>query len=187
MGVSQIILCRQWLFDKDVTIRSWSNMCQFLHKNKKIKLLPLRPKFRQPEQTPTSLKKLKKLTYSVQNQKLAKGAPSFPWICCRLHLPNHQLLSLSFSPTSFACSGPTPFLPYHLHYAILAYQTLHLYSHLTHVRYMRKSKTIMKNNVDYKAYANSQCRLRIFNINDYVMVCLRSEYFFSRTVKKLHA
>jgi len=29
---------------------------------------------------------------------------------------------------------------------------------------------IMKNNIDYKAFANLHCRLRTFNIGDYVIV-----------------
>ena len=62
MDVGQIILDRTWLFDMNVTIYDQSNMCQFLHKSKKIKLLSLRSKFRQPEQTPTTLKKLKEVT-----------------------------------------------------------------------------------------------------------------------------
>jgi len=49
MDVSQIILGRPWLFDKDITIYGRSNVCQFEHKSKKIKLLSLRPKIRQPE------------------------------------------------------------------------------------------------------------------------------------------
>ena len=57
IDMGQIILGRLWLFDKDITIYGQSNMYQFLHKGKKIELLPLRPKFRQPEQTPTTLKK----------------------------------------------------------------------------------------------------------------------------------
>jgi len=43
MDEGQIILGRSWLFDKDVTIYDRSNMCQFLHEGKKIKLLPWDP------------------------------------------------------------------------------------------------------------------------------------------------
>jgi len=45
----------------------------------------------------------------------------------------------------------------------------------------------MKNNDDYKASANLHRTLRIFNVDDYVMVRMRPERFPSRTVKKLHA
>jgi len=45
----------------------------------------------------------------------------------------------------------------------------------------------MKNNADYKACADLHCRLKIFNVGDYVMVRLRSEQFSLSTVKKLHA
>ena len=44
-----------------------------------------------------------------------------------------------------------------------------------------------KNNADYKAFANLHCRLRTFNVDDYVMVCLRPKQFSQGTVKKLHA
>jgi len=39
MDVSQIILGRPYLFDNEITIYGRSNMCQFVHKSKKIKLL----------------------------------------------------------------------------------------------------------------------------------------------------
>ena len=52
MNVGQVILGRPW-FDKNVTICDRSNMCQFEHKGKQIKLLLLRPKTGQPKQTPT--------------------------------------------------------------------------------------------------------------------------------------
>ena len=92
IDMGQIILGRPWLFDKDATINNRFNMCQFLHKGKKIKLLSLRLKFRQPEQTPTALKKTKGtnlISAKVLDQKLKKGSPSFPWLYCRLHLPYH--------------------------------------------------------------------------------------------------
>ena len=50
---------------------------------------------------------------------------------------------------------------------------------------MRQSEKIKKNNVDYKASTDSQCRLRTFNVSDYVMVRLRPEWFPPRIVKKL--
>jgi len=53
MNVGQVILGRLWLFDKNVTIYDRSNMCKFEHEGKHIKLLPLRPKTRQPQQTST--------------------------------------------------------------------------------------------------------------------------------------
>jgi len=43
MNVGQVILGSPW-FDKNVTIYSWSNMCQFEYEGKQIKLLLLRPK-----------------------------------------------------------------------------------------------------------------------------------------------
>ena len=52
MNVGQVILGRPW-FDKNVTIHGQSNMCQFEHEGKQVKLLPLRPKTGQPKQTST--------------------------------------------------------------------------------------------------------------------------------------
>ena len=49
IDMGQIILGRLWLFDKNITIYDQSNICQFEHKGKKIKLLLLRFKIRQPE------------------------------------------------------------------------------------------------------------------------------------------
>jgi len=53
MNVGQVTLGRPWLFDKNITIYGRSNMCQFEHEGKQIKLLPLRPKTGQPQQTST--------------------------------------------------------------------------------------------------------------------------------------
>jgi len=51
MNVGKVILDRQWLFNKNVTINGRSNMRQFEHKGKQIKLLLLRLKTGQPKQT----------------------------------------------------------------------------------------------------------------------------------------
>jgi len=53
MNVSQVILGRSWLFDKNVTIYGRSNMCQFEHESKQIKVLLLRLNTGQPKQTST--------------------------------------------------------------------------------------------------------------------------------------
>ena len=45
----------------------------------------------------------------------------------------------------------------------------------------------MKNNVDYKASADLNRKLRTFNIGDYVTVRMGPERFSPGTVKKLHA
>ena len=42
MDVGQIILRQPWLYDNDITIHGRSNMCQFEHESKKIKLTPYR-------------------------------------------------------------------------------------------------------------------------------------------------
>ena len=44
----------------------------------------------------------------------------------------------------------------------------------------------MKNNIDYKASVDLHCKLRTFNVGDYVMVRMRPEGFPLGTVKKLH-
>jgi len=48
MKVGKFILGISWLFDKDIIIYGRSNMCQFEHEDKKIKLLPFRSKVGQP-------------------------------------------------------------------------------------------------------------------------------------------
>jgi len=50
MNVGQVILGRPW-FDKNITIYGRSNMCQFEHEGKHIKLLPLRSKTEHSKQT----------------------------------------------------------------------------------------------------------------------------------------
>ena len=52
MNVSQVILGRPWLCDKNVTIYDQSKMCQFEYEGKQIKLLTLRSKT-EPKQTST--------------------------------------------------------------------------------------------------------------------------------------
>jgi len=114
----QIILGRPWLFDKDVTIYDRSNISQFLHKGKKIKLLPLRLKFRQPEQTPNALKDSKGTNLigaKVSDQKLKKGASFFLFIGSAAHPPPLPPIAttISFFPTRLAYSGcqSLPLLP----------------------------------------------------------------------------
>ena len=57
MDVGHVILGRSWLYDKDVTIYGRSNMCQFEHEGKKIKLLPREPKDESSKPKPTTVKK----------------------------------------------------------------------------------------------------------------------------------
>ena len=58
-------------------------------------------------------------------------------------------------------------------------------SHI-HALHEKIRDKIMKNNVDYKAFADLHRRLRIFNIGDYVMVRPTPERFSPGTVKKLN-
>ena len=54
----------------------------------------------------------------------------------------------------------------------------------SHIRALHEEirEKIMKNNTDYKAFADLHRRLRTFNVGDYVMVRMRSERFPLRTV-----
>ena len=58
MDVGHVIPGRAWLYDKDVTIYSRSNMCQFEHERRKIMLLSREPKAEPSEPNPTAVKKL---------------------------------------------------------------------------------------------------------------------------------
>ena len=51
MNVGQVILGTPWLFDKNVISYDRSNMLQFEHEGKQIKLLSLKLKIGQPKQT----------------------------------------------------------------------------------------------------------------------------------------
>jgi len=73
MDVGQVILVRSWLFDKDVTIHGRSNMCQFEHEGKKIKLLPLRPKA--ASLAPNKTKEVNLISAKDLIQELKNGAP----------------------------------------------------------------------------------------------------------------
>ena len=113
--MGQIILGRPWLFDKNITIYGQSNMCQYLHNDKKIKLLPLRPKFRQPEQTPTTLKKTKRTNLigaKVIDQKLKKGTLSFLTLALLPTPPSlPPIANRSLPPIDLACSDRQPLPP----------------------------------------------------------------------------
>jgi len=77
MDVGHVILGRPWLYDKDVTIYGRSNMCQFEHEGKKIKLLPREPKVEPSEPKPTIVKKtnsISLITAKAFSQDV-KGAP----------------------------------------------------------------------------------------------------------------
>jgi len=78
MNVGHVILGRPLLYDKDVTIYDQSNMCQFQHERKKIKLLPHKPKAKPFELKPAAAKKLnniKLITAKTFSQDLKKEAP----------------------------------------------------------------------------------------------------------------
>ena len=78
MDVGHVILGRLWLYDKDVTIFSRSNMCQFEHGGNKIKLLPCPPKTEQEEQKSVAMKKINSVSLISEktfSQDVKKGAP----------------------------------------------------------------------------------------------------------------
>ena len=110
MDMSQIILGRPCLFDKDVTIYDRFNICQFEHKGKKIKLFLLRHDIRQLAQRLTAPKKTKEINIISERsliKKWKKRAQPFPLLAL-LSIPPFLLpttIALSFSPTSFACSN----------------------------------------------------------------------------------
>jgi len=78
MDVGHVILGRPWLYDKNITIYGRSNMCQFDHEGKKIKLLPREPKVEPSKPKPTTVKKTNSITLitvKVFSQDVEKGAP----------------------------------------------------------------------------------------------------------------
>jgi len=105
------------LFDKNVIIYGRSNMCQFEYEGKQIKLLPLRLKTGQPNQTFT-------LT-------LLPILPSPPLI----------VTAPSLSPTSHTTLSANHFLSYCRHHLIIEHSNLHLYSHHrnTCINYTKRS------------------------------------------------
>jgi len=88
MNVGQVILGRPWLFDKNVTIYVRSNMCQFEHEGKQIKLLPpLSPKTGQPNKHP--------LWHCRQLHRPTSHCYCFPLPLTSHAYPARKLLSLS--------------------------------------------------------------------------------------------
>ena len=76
MDVGQIILRRPWLYDNDVTIHGRSNMCQFEHDSKKIKLTPYRPIAKKLKFNASKKSKGVNLIRATElDQKLKNGAP----------------------------------------------------------------------------------------------------------------
>ena len=78
MDMGHVILGRPWLYDQDVTIYGRSNMCQFEHEGKKIKLFHYQPKNEQAEQKSVAAKKPN--NFSLINEKafsqaVEKGVP----------------------------------------------------------------------------------------------------------------
>jgi len=117
MDVGQVILGRPWLFDKTVTIYSRSNMCQFEHEGKRIKLLFLRPKTGQLKQTST-----------LVNSTLSTS---------------HCYCSLLF-PISHAYSVRKLLLLYWRYHPIIEHSSLHLHLHHTNTSTNYTKRSVMK-------------------------------------------
>ena len=121
INVGQVILGRPWLFDKNVTIYNRSNVRQFEHEGKQIKLLPLKPKTGQPKQTSTLA--------------LLPTPPS-PLLIATIP---------SLFPTNYAYHV-RKLLPYYQHHLTIKHSSLHL--HLHHINactnYIKRS--VMKIN-----------------------------------------
>jgi len=74
-----VILWTTIAYDKDVTIHGRSNMCQFEHKGKKIKLLAREPEAELSESKPTTVKKANRISLIAAKafgQDVEKGALS---------------------------------------------------------------------------------------------------------------
>ena len=189
-GCDQIILGRPWLFDKDVTIYGRSNMCQFEHKDKKTKLLPLRSKIRSLS-TPIAPKKTKEInliSVKVLDQKLKKEARTFPSLAL-LPTPHAFPLittTLFFSSTGLICYSRQSFLFYYRHHPIIEYLSLRLYLHWHHMCTHYTKRSVMELNI---ATLTKNCKLTLernlkpFNVGNYVMVRISPKQFFKELLK----
>jgi len=120
MNVGQVILGRLWLFHKNIYGRS--NMCQFEHEGKQIKLVPLRFKTEQPKQTSTLA--------------LPPTPPSSPLIA----------IVLSPSPTIMHTLSANCFLLYCRHHPTIQHSSLNLHLHHTNTCTNYTKRSVMKIN-----------------------------------------
>jgi len=165
INVGQVILGRPWLFDKIVTIYGRSNMCQFEHEGKQIKLVPLRPKTGQPQQTSTLA--------------LLQTPPSPPLIAT---VP-------SLSPTNHAyhvCKSLPLLLLIPSH--CKTFESAPAFASHKHVHKLHKeiSDENKWSNVKPTLQADSRKIFKIFNVGDYVMVQIYPKQFLLGSVKMLH-
>jgi len=148
MNVGQVILGKSWLFDKNVTIDGRSNMCQFEHEGKHIKLLPLRLRTGQPKQTST----LALLLPTPLSLSLIATAPS---LSPTSHVyPIHKL----FPPT---LSTPSHYEAFESAFAS------HKHVHKLHKEISDENK---QRNVKSTLRTSSRKIFKTFNVGDYVMV-----------------
>jgi len=140
-------------------------MCQFEHKGKQIKLLPLRPKIGQLPQTPTLA-----LLPTPPSPLLITTVPS-------LSPTNH---------TYHARKSLSPLLSIPSHYkafeSVPAFAS-HKYVHKLHKEISDKNKW---SNMKPTLRADGIKIFKTFNVGDYVMVQIYPKQFLSGTVKMLH-
>jgi len=114
-------------------------MCQFEQKGKKIKLISLRPKITQPDQTliaPKKTKGINLISWKVLDQNRRKEpALSLHWLFCRLHRPPTSCCFLLLR-TIVVLYSRQPF-PLRHHF-IIEYLNLHLHLHHTCINYTKR-------------------------------------------------
>jgi len=152
------------LFNKNITIYDQSNICQFDHEGKQIKLLPLRPKTRQPEQTST----LALLSTPSLPLIATVSSPSLTSHAYLVRKLIHPLLS-------------TP--SYYKAFEFASALALHKHVHKLHKEIRDENKW---SNVNPTLQADSKKIFKTFNLGDYVIVRIYPKRFPSGTVKMLH-
>jgi len=148
MNVGQVILGRQW-FDKNVTIYGRSNMCQFDHEGRQIKLLSLRLKAGQTKQTSILA--------------LLPTPPSPPLIAI--------VSSLSFTSHVYHVhKSLPPLLSTSSHYS--AFESAFALTSLKHIHklYEEISDENKWGNVKPTLRTESRKKFKPFNVGNYVMV-----------------
>jgi len=112
---------------------------------------------------------------------------SLPRLTYRLHIYYHQLLPLplSYWPCLLWRQLLPPLLSTPHHSRVLGFAPA--FTSHTHALHEEIRDEILKLNANSKASTNFHRRLRLVNIGDYVIVCLRPKWFSPGTVKKLHA
>ena len=132
-------------------------MCQFEYKDKKIKLLFLRTKIRQPDQTPPAFKKIKVINLNnmkVFDQNMKKRAcpsPSLPL----LSTPSPPPLVVALSFLLLACLLLSPYIPPLLptpsHYIVPMFPSAFAFALHMHALYKEIIDGLEQSNINYKS------------------------------------